>query len=51
MKAVLERNLGFLGCPNYSVDTDGNVWSLNYKRTGNRRKLKLCKDIYMVTIV
>lgn len=25
MKAVLERNLGFLGYPNYSVDTDGLV--------------------------
>lgn len=24
MKAVLERNLGFVGYPEYSVDTDGN---------------------------
>ena len=31
MKAVLERNLGFIGYPEYSVDTDGNVWALNYK--------------------
>lgn len=30
MKAVLERNLGFIGYPDYSVDTEGNVWS--YKR-------------------
>lgn len=27
MKAVLERNLGFMGYPDYSVDTDGNVIS------------------------
>lgn len=27
MKSVLERNLGFLGYPSYSVDIEGNVWS------------------------
>lgn len=27
MKAVLERNLGFLGFPDYSVDTEGRVFS------------------------
>ena len=31
MKAVLERNLWFVVYPEYSVDTDGNVWALNYK--------------------
>lgn len=36
MKSVLERNLGFLGYPNYSVDTDGNVWSFYYR--GYKRK-------------
>lgn len=34
MKAVLERNLGFMGYPDYSVDTDGNVFSLNYNKSG-----------------
>lgn len=27
MKAILERNLSFIGYPYYSVDTDGNVFS------------------------
>lgn len=51
MKSILERNLGFLGFPNYSVDTDGNVYSL---KLGLQMKkiishkgyecVKLCKD-------
>lgn len=32
MKAVLERNLGFLGYPYYSVDTYGNV--ISHKKGG-----------------
>lgn len=28
MKVVLERNLGFMGYPNYSVDTEGNAWNV-----------------------
>lgn len=32
MKAVLERNLGFMGYPDYSVDTDGNVWSFKHSK-------------------
>lgn len=46
MKAVLERNLGFMGYPEYSVDTDGNVWSyLNNKWgiTNKPHKLKTIK--------
>ena len=34
------RNLGFLEFPDYEVDDQGNVWSLNYGRTGERRKLR-----------
>lgn len=41
MKSVIERNLGFIGFPNYSVDTEGNVWSLKYHRGCNVKKLKL----------
>lgn len=41
MKVVLERNLGFLGYPDYSVDTDGNVWSY---RNSKRKKLRPAKD-------
>lgn len=38
MKSVLERNLGFMGYPNYSVDTEGNVWSFGKRtRYGVRR--------------
>ena len=45
-----------IGYENYAVDEDGNVWSLNYRRTGMTQKLKpginsngylhviLCKD-------
>lgn len=39
MGEVIERNLGFLGFPDYSVDTEGNVWSLNYNRTGKKKAL------------
>lgn len=39
MKVVLERNLGFMGYPNYSVDTEGNVWS--YPRNGTKKQI--CK--------
>lgn len=39
MKVVLERNLGFLGYPNYAVDTEGNVWS--YPRNGTKKQI--CK--------
>lgn len=28
MRSILERNLGFMGYPDYSVDTEGNVWSI-----------------------
>lgn len=31
MEAVLERNLGFMGYPNYSVDTNGNVFARGIK--------------------
>lgn len=41
MEAVLERNLGFIGYPNYSVDTNGNVWS---NHSGNWKRLKLNID-------
>lgn len=40
MKVVLERNLGFMGYPNYSVDTEGNVWSFGKKTRKGYRKLK-----------
>jgi hypothetical protein len=33
------KNLGFMNYPNYEVDDKGNVWSLNYNHTGERRKL------------
>ena len=51
MKSILERNLGFLGFPNYSVDTDGNVYSLKLglqmKKIISHKgyeRVKLCKD-------
>ena len=40
MKAVLERNLGFIGYPDYSVDTDGNAWSHPRKTRSGIRQLK-----------
>lgn len=40
MKAVLERNLGFMGYPDYSVDTDGNVYSYPNKTRSGIRQLK-----------
>lgn len=33
MRSILERNLGFMGYPDYSVDTEGNVWSIGYNNT------------------
>lgn len=51
MKSVLERNCGFLGYPNYSVDTNGNVYSLKrgiqmQKRIDHKgyECVKFCKD-------
>ena len=51
MKSTLERNLGFLGFPNYSVDTDGNVYSLKLGLQMQKiishkgyECVKLCKD-------
>lgn len=46
MKSVLERNLGFMGYPTYSVDTEGNVWSYPKKTYSGIRKLKACVDGY-----
>lgn len=44
MKSVLERNLGFMGYPNYSVDTEGNLWSFGKKTRRGYRKFKLVVD-------
>ena len=44
MKSVLERNLGFMGYPNYSVDTEGNVWSFGKKTRKGCRKFKVVVD-------
>lgn len=44
MKSVLERNLGFMGYPNYSVDIEGNVWSFSKKTRKGYRKLKVVVD-------
>jgi hypothetical protein len=33
------------GCENYQVDTCGNVWSLNYRRTGKESKLSLSRNL------
>lgn len=41
MKAVLERNLGFLGFPGYSIDIYGNVWS--FPKNGNGYKILIKK--------
>lgn len=38
MKSVLERNFEFIGYPNYSVDTDGNVYSKNKKMKPRKDK-------------
>lgn len=46
MKAVLERNLGFVGYPEYSVDTDGNVWALNYKCSKGKGETKQIKPAH-----
>lgn len=46
MKAVLERNLGFIGYPDYSVDTDGNVWALNYKCSKGKGETKQIKPAH-----
>lgn len=43
MRSILERNLGFMGYPDYSVDTEGNVWSIGYNSTKEIKKLKLSK--------
>ena len=40
MISILERNLGFMGYPDYSVDTEGNVWSIGYNNTKEIKKLK-----------
>lgn len=40
MKSVIERNLGFMGYPNYSVDTDGNVITYARNGTGKHDKIK-----------
>lgn len=37
MKAILERKLDFLGYPNYFVDSEGYVWSI---QKGKIKKLK-----------
>ena len=35
------KNLGDIGYPNYEIDDQGNVYSLNYRgNTGERRKLR-----------
>ena len=49
MKAVLERNLGFLGYPYYSVDTDGNV--ISHKRDGLFIKPQKCYKYERVGLV
>ena len=38
MKSILERNLGFMGYPDYSVDTEGNIWSIGYNNTKEIKK-------------
>lgn len=48
MKVVLERNLGFMGYPNYSVDTEGNVWNII---RGHKRKHSTIKEGYMLVIL
>lgn len=40
MRSILERNLWFMGYPDYSVDTEGNVWSIGYNNTKEIKKLK-----------
>lgn len=40
MKAVLERNLGFMGYHDYSVDTYGNV--ISHKSNGLFKKPQKC---------
>ena len=49
MKAVLERNLGFMKYPDYSVDTDGNV--ISHKREGLFRKPQKCYKYERVGLV
>ena len=43
MKSILERNLGFMGYPDYSVDTEGNIWSIGYNNTKEIKKMKPAK--------
>ena len=40
MRSILERNLWFMGYPDYSVDTECNVWSIGYNNTKEIKKLK-----------
>ena len=49
MKAVLERNLGFMKYPDYSVDTDGNV--ISHKRECLFRKPQKCYKYERVGLV
>lgn len=44
MKAILERKLDFLGLEEYSVDTEGNVWSSLYGKEKELKKLKPMKN-------
>ena len=37
---MARKNLGFLGFPKYDVDDCGNVYSLDYRRTGKEHKMK-----------
>lgn len=48
MKVVLERNLGFMGYPNYSVDTEGNVWNVI---RGHKLKYSTLKEGYMLVML
>lgn len=48
MKVVLERNLGFMGYPNYSVDTEGNVWNII---RGYKLKHSTIKEGYMLVML
>lgn len=43
MRSILERNLEFMGYSDYSVDTEGNVWSIGYNNTKEIKKLKPMK--------
>ena len=44
MKSILERNLGFMGYPDYSVDTEGNIWSIGYNNTKEIKKNEASKN-------